>query len=275
MATVMTTDGTKLAATDHGGTDRPVVLVHCWPLDQSVFAHQAAALVAAGHRVITYDRRGFGASDKPESGYDYGTLTADLAAVIDHFELTDVALVGYSMGGGEVVRYLSHPSGVPVRSLTLLAAVPPFLLQTDDNPQGPLPEEQLESTKAAAAADTADFVTGIVRFFNTVDEELLISEEELARLTEVAQQAAPTAVVECADSWGRTDFRPDVAAVAVPTLILHGDADQAVPLAATGELCHATIPTSTLTVVSGAPHGLTGTHSEQVTQALVEWAAKH
>lgn len=268
-------DGTKLAVTDHGGTGSPVVLVHCWPMDQTVFAHQAAALTAAGHRVITYDRRGFGASDKPVTGYDYGTLTADLAAVIAHCDLTDVALVGYSMGGGEVLRYLSHPEAVPVRSLTLLAAVPPFLLQTEDNPEGPLPAEQLKATQAAAAADTADFVAGIVRFFNSVDDKLLISDRDLSTAIAVAQQASTTAIIECAESWGRTDFRADVQAVDVPTLIVHGDADLAVPLAASGQLCHAMIPTSTLVVVPGAPHGLTGTHAEHVTQALVEWAEKH
>ncbi len=263
---------------DHG-SGRPVVLIHGWPLSGRSWEAQVGPLVEAGHRVVTYDRRGFGASSQPWTGYDYDTFAADLDALLTHLDLTDVTLVGFSMGGGEVVRYLSRYGTARVRSAVLAAAVPPYLHKSADNPDGGLDDATIEQFLQGVRSDRLAFLDGFTKdFFTPGGSGLLkgtaVSEEQRRYALQIAAFASPKGTLDCITAFGRTDFRADVAAVTVPTLVIHGDSDAVVPFEVSGKRAHETIAGSELVLIEGGPHGVNASHAEQFNRALLDFLAR-
>ncbi len=257
---------------DHG-SGPPVVLIHGWPLSGRSWEKQVPALLSAGHRVVTYDRRGFGESSKPTFGYEYDTLASDLHALVTELDLTDAALVGFSMGGGEVARYLGTHGSKRIRKAAFLAAVPPYLLKAPDNPDG-VDGAIFDGIQQGLAADRPAFLAGFLQNFYNVDVlgGKRVS-DELVRLSwTIAAGASPTGTIACVAAWP-TDFRKDLAKIDVPTLVVHGDADRIVPLDISGRRTHAAVRGSRLVVLKDAPHGLTWTHADEVNRALVEFLA--
>ena len=238
---------------DHGA-GKPVVLIHGWPLSGQSWEKQTTALLAAGHRVITYDRRGFGLSDKPVFGYDYDTLAADLHQLITQLDLRDVTIAGFSMGGGEVARYLGKYGSERVKKAAFIAAIPPFLLKTADNPAG-VDGGIFEGIKKAIAADRPGFLSAFLANFYNVDVlgGKLISDQVVQASWNIASGASPKGTLDCVSAW-LTDFRKDLAAISVPVLVVHGDADRIVPLAASAQRTHEAVKGSRLVVIEGAPH---------------------
>lgn len=273
MPTISANDIT-LSYTDSGGEGRPVVLIHGWPLSGASWSEQVPALTDAGYRVLTYDRRGFGHSDKPADGYDYDTFAADLAGLLEGLDLSDVTLVGFSMGGGEIARYLGTRGSERVRSAVLAGAVPPYLLKTDDNPDGGLAEEDVAGMEDGARTDRENFLDGFTTNFFSVDGELKVSEEQRQEALALEKPARDEAVVGCIGAFGRTDFRGDLAKVDVPTLVLHGDSDAIVPIEVSGRRSAEAIADATLVVVEGAPHGFNVSHAEEFNAALLEFLAR-
>ncbi|UOW00836.1 alpha/beta hydrolase [Agrococcus sp. SCSIO52902] len=259
----------RLHIEDSGGDGRPVVLLHGWPLSAEAWAAQTAALTAAGHRVVAYDRRGFGRSDKPDEGYDYDTLAADLDRVLTELDLRDVALVGFSMGGGEVARYVSTYGEERVRSVVFAAAVPPYLLHADDNPEGPLTEEAYRSLRAGLEADREAFFDEFTTGFFSTEEGLQVSEAQRHEGIRLSLQSHQPAALGAMDAWATTDFRDDLGTITVPVLVLHGDGDQTVPFEGSGRRTHETIEHSELHVISGAPHGCNVSHADEFNRALI------
>jgi len=256
------------------GSGSPVVLIHGWPLSGRAWENQIAPLIAAGHRVITYDRRGFGNSSQPWQGYDYDTFAADLDALLTHLDLTGATLVGFSMGGGEVVRYLSRYGSARVIKAVLAAAVPPYLYKSEDNPEGGLDDATIASFENQVTTDRLAFLDGFTTtFFKAGKLSKLISEPNRIYTRDIAAFASPKATLDCIAAWGRTDFRADLAALDVPTLIIHGDSDQIVPFEVSGRRSHAAIPGSTLVVIEGGPHGVNVTHPEEFNTALLDFLA--
>jgi non-heme chloroperoxidase len=255
---------------DHG-SGRPVVLIHGWPLSGDSWEKQVPALVDAGHRVITYDRRGFGRSSRPRTGYDYDTFAADLHKLLTKLDLRDVTLVGFSMGGGEVARYLGAYGSERVRKAVFMAAIPPFLLKTPDNPTG-VDGSVFEGIKAGIVADRPAFLANFLSDFYNVDvfggKE--ISDEAVRLSWNIAASASPKGCLDCVEAW-LTDFRGDLSRIEVPTLVIHGDADRIVPLAASGKPTHQAVKSSKLVLVERGPHGLNWTHAEKVNRALVDF----
>ncbi|MEU9245992.1 alpha/beta hydrolase [Streptomyces sp. NPDC048385] len=258
---------------DHG-TGQPVVLIHGYPLDGHSWEKQAAALLAAGYRVITYDRRGFGRSSQPTTGYDYDTFAADLNTVLETLDLTDVVLVGFSMGTGEVGRYLGTYGSARIAKAAFLASLEPFLLKTDDNADG-VDGGVFEGIKQAVTADRYAYFTAFYQDFYNLDDNLgtRISEEAVRNSWNVAAGASWYASLACVSTW-TTDFRADVAKIDVPALILHGTADRILPIEATAEPFHRALPQAEYVVVEGAPHGLLWTHAQEVTDALLAFLAR-
>ena len=259
---------------DHG-TGAPVVLVHGWPLSGRSWEAQVGALVDAGRRVVTYDRRGFGWSSQPWEGYDYDTFTADLHALLEHLDLRDVALVGFSMGGGEVARYLGTHGADRVSRAVFAAAVPPFLLKGDDNPEGGLDEATIAGFQGGVTGDRLAFLDEFTRtFFAAGDRTDLISEPQRLYARDIAAFASPKGTLDCIAAFGRTDFREDLAKITVPTLVIHGDADAIVPFEVSGRRTHEAIEGSTLVVVEGGPHGLNATHAQEFNAALLDFLGR-
>ena len=257
---------------DHG-EGQPVVLIHGYPLNGHSWERQERVLLAAGYRVITYDRRGFGQSSQPTTGYDYDTFAADLNTLLDHLGLTDVVLVGFSMGTGEVVRYLGTYGSGRVRKAALLGVIPPFLLKTDDNPEG-VDRQVFEDIKAAIVADRyAYFINFFDNFYNTdVLGGTRISDPALRASFTVAVGASPYATYACVDAW-LTDFRGDLPKIDVPTLVVHGTADRILPYEVTAQRLPALIKDVQLVSVDGGPHNIAWTHPEEVNPALLDFLA--
>ena len=256
---------------DHG-SGQPVVLIHGWPLSHRMWEGQISALVAAGFRCIAYDRRGFGESERPASGYDYDTFAADLDSLLTSLDLTNVILAGFSMGGGEVARYLGTYGSARIAKAMFLAAVPPFLLKTDDNPTG-APKEVFDGMMAGATADRVAFLANFFpAFFNydAADKTFPVDAIEFAKW--IAYSASPVGTVQCIRAFGTTDFRADLKKITIPTLVLHGSADHIVPFEGSGKLTAAMIPGATLVVLDGAPHGMTATHGAAVSAEMVKFA---
>ncbi len=256
---------------DHG-SGRPVVLIHGWPLSGRSWEKQVPALVAAGHRVITYDRRGFGASSQPWTGYDYDTFAADLEAVLDHLALTDVTLVGFSMGGGEVARYLARYGSGRVSGAVFAAAVPPYLYLSSDNPDGGLDDATIQQFETGVTGDRMAFLDGFTtNFFAAGNRTDLVSEPFRRYHRTIAEFASPKATLDCITAFGHTDFRSDLGAVDVPTLVVHGDSDGIVPFEVSGKRTHEAISGSGLTLIEGGPHGLNATHPERFNNSLLSF----
>jgi non-heme chloroperoxidase len=254
---------------DHG-SGKPVVLIHGYPLNGASWEKQVAALLAAGHRVITYDRRGFGKSSQPATGYNYDTFAEDLHKLVTHhLELKDFALAGFSMGGGEVARYIGKYGSKGVSKAVFISSVPPFLLKTADNPEG-VDGSVFGGIQKAVAADRYAFFTEFFKNFYNTDLLLgkRVSEEAVQASWNVAAASSATASLACVPTW-HEDFRDDLARVDVPTLVIHGDADRILPINASGSRTAKLIKGARLLVIKDGPHCITWTHAEEVNRELV------
>ena len=252
---------------DHG-SGQPVVLIHGYPLSGASWEKQVPVLLNAGHRVITYDRRGFGKSSQPTSGYNYNTFAEDLHKLITHLELREFALVGFSMGGGEVARYLGKYGSKDVSKAVIISGVPPFLLKTPDNPEG-VDGSVFEGIQKAVAADRYTFFTEFFKNFYNTDLLLnkRVSEQVVRASWNVAAGASATASLACVPTW-HEDFRKDVNKIDVPTLVMHGDADRILPITASGARTAKLIKGARLSVVKDGPHCITWTHADEVNAEL-------
>lgn len=259
---------THLYYEDHG-SGMPVVLIHGYPLSGASWEKQLGVLLAAGHRVITYDRRGFGRSSQPTTGYDYDTFAEDLRKLVTKLDLRDFALVGFSMGGGEVARYLGRYGSKGVRKAVILSGVPPYLLKTPDNPEG-VDKSVFTGIETAISRDRYAFFTDFFKNFYNTDVLLgkRVSAEAVQASWNIAAGSSATATFECVHTW-HTDFRQDLARIDVPTLVMHGDADRILPIAAAGLRTAKLIKGARLVVVEGGPHCITWTHPEIVNPELV------
>jgi non-heme chloroperoxidase len=255
---------------DHG-SGSPVVLIHGWPLSAASWEKQTAALLAAGHRVIRYDRRGFGRSSQPSVGYDYDTLAADLDAVLTTLNLTEVALVGFSMGSGEVTRYIGKYGSKRVRKAVLISALQPFLLKTPDNPPG-VDGSVFDNIKAAIRADRPAFLLEFLHNFYNFDLTggKLVSERVVEDNWNVAAAASARGTLDCVDAWIE-DFREDIRRIDVPTLVMHGDADRILPIEVTGRRLAKEIKGVKFVELKGGPHGVLWTHADQVNAQLLSF----
>jgi len=258
---------------DHG-SGKPVVLIHGYPLSGASWEKQVPVLLDAGHRVITYDRRGFGKSSQPTTGYNYNTFAEDLHKLITQLELRDFALVGFSMGGGEVARYLGKYGSKGVSKAAIISGVPPFLLKTPDNPEG-LDSSVFEGIQKAIVADRYAFFTDFFKNFYNLDVLLgkRVSGQVVQSSWNVAAGSSAVASLACVPTW-HEDFRNDVARIDVPTLVIQGDADRILPIAASGLRAAKLIKGARLLVVKDGPHCITWTHAEQVNTELLEFLGK-
>ncbi len=268
-------DAVHLHINDSGGSGRAVVLIHGWPLSAQAWAPQVSVLQAAGYRVVAYDRRGFGRSDKPLSDYSYDTLADDLQRVMDQCELNDVTLVGFSMGGGEVARYVARHGESRLSSVVFASAVPPYLMKTADNPEGPLTPEKAQQKKYALQLDRDAYFDEFTRNFFSANGVLQVSESQRREAVALCHQSAQHAALACMDSFATTDFRQDLQQISVPTLVIHGGADAIVPIEGSGLRTHRAVLHSTLVRVSGAPHGLNPSHARAFNDALLLFLRAH
>lgn len=258
---------------DHG-SGRPVVLIHGWPLSARSWEKQTPALVDAGYRVVAYDRRGFGKSSQPWTGYDYDTLAADLNTLLRDLNLSEVTLVGFSMGGGEVARYIGRYGTGRVAQAVLAGAVAPYLYKSDQHPDGALDDETIASFEDGVRADRVAFVDGFVtNFFAVGDRTDLVSEPMRAYHRDIAAAASAKGTLDCIGAFSRTDFRDDLKKFDVPTLVIHGDSDAIVPVEVSGERAHQEIVGSQLVVIEQAPHGFNTTHADRFNAVLLEFLA--
>jgi len=255
---------------DHG-SGKPVVLIHGYPLSGASWEKQTAALLSAGHRVITYDRRGFGKSSQPTSGYDYDTFAEDLRRLVMHLELRDIALVGFSMGGGEVARYLGKYGSEGVRKTVILSGVPPYLLKASDNPEG-VDQGVFSGIEAAITGDRYAFFTAFFNDFYNTDVLLgkRVSEQTVQASWNVAVGCSAAATLQCVPTW-YTDFREDLARIDVPTLVMHGDADRILPITASGARTAKLVRGAKYVVVKDGPHNIAWTHADIVNPELVSF----
>jgi non-heme chloroperoxidase len=262
--------GIEIYYEDHGA-GQPVVLIHGYPLSGRAWDKQVPVLLDAGYRVITYDRRGFGKSSQPVTGYDYGTFAADLNTLLEHLDLRDAVLAGHSMGTGEVVRYLARYGSARVAKGVLVGPIPPYLRQADDNPDG-VPQALFDGYAQAARADTPAWMTGFLGNFYNSDTLLgtLVSEQAFQASWNLAVTASATAAVACIGTW-TTDFRDDLPRIDVPMLVIHGDADQVLPLDKTAARLPGLIKDMRLVVIEGGPHAIPWTHAGQVNTALLDF----
>ena len=255
------------------GRGQPVVLIHGWPLSHRMWESQIAALTAAGYRCVAYDRRGFGDSGKPAGGYDYDSFASDLNDLVTQLDLRDVVLVGFSMGGGEVARYVGRYGTSRVAKAALLGAVTPFLLKTSDNPSG-VDKSVFDGMIEGVRKDRVAFLEQFFPNFYNADSGKGPSADLLPFSKWIAWNASPLGTAECITAFGTTDFRADLKKFDVPTLVAHGDADRIVPFDISGKLAHAQIKGSRLEVIQGAPHGFAATHGEQLNQLLLEFLGR-
>jgi non-heme chloroperoxidase len=257
---------------DHG-SGKPVVLIHGWPLSGRSWEAQVPALIAAGHRVITYDRRGFGWSSQPWSGYDYDTFAADLHALMTQLDLKQATLVGFSMGGGEVARYIATYGNARVAKAVFAGAVPPYLYKSADNPEGGLDDATIQQFQNGVTSDRMAFLDGFTAGFFSVGGKLLVSESQRVYARNIAAFASPKGTLDCIAAFSTTDFRGDLAKFKLPTLVIHGDADAIVPFEVSGARTHKAIPGSVLSLIKGAPHGFNLSHAAEFNKSLLAFLA--
>ena len=254
---------------DSGGDGQPVVLVHGWPLSHRMWESQVNALTTAGYRCVAYDRRGFGESGKATGGYDYDTFASDLNDLLESQDLRNVTLAGFSMGGGEVARYIGTYGTRRIAKAALLGAVPPFLLKTNDNQDG-VPQSVFDGMLAGVTSDRLTFLDEFLKnFYNTDANKTSADLVEYSKW--IAWAASPLGTQQCIVAFGTTDFRQDLTKFDVPTLIVHGDADRIVPIDISGKKSHALIPGSRYEVLKGAPHGFAATHAPELNRLLLEF----
>jgi pimeloyl-ACP methyl ester carboxylesterase len=264
----------NLHADDTGGSGRAVVLIHGWPLSGASWSEQVPPLTAAGYRVITYDRRGFGQSDKPKMGYGYDTFAEDLRAVLEALDVTNATLVGFSMGGGEVARYFEKYGTDRVHSAVFASAIPPYLLHGPTNPDGPLTAQQATGMAAGLTANQDKFYDDFMTQFFSVNGALVVTEQQRQDALVLTKQADKNAALQSMASFGATDFRDDLEKVTVPTLVIHGDSDAVVPFEGSGARTHAAIPGSELHVVAGGPHGINVSHAAEFNRVLIDFLGR-
>ena len=271
MPRLTTADDTMLYYKDWNGGGRPVVLIHGWPLNADSWDPVANALADAGHRVIAYDRRGFGRSDQPWTGYDYDTLADDLRDVLSETGAEDAAIVGFSMGGGEVARYMSRHGGRGVRSAALVSSVVPFMLKTPDNPDG-VPQSTFDEMTEGMLQDRPKFLRGFLKdFFGQGVITHNVSDDTLHHAWAMCMMAGLRPTLASAEAFATTDFRPDLPAFTVPTLVIHGTKDQTVPIDAAGRAAAKGIAGAQLIEYEGEPHGLFATATDRLIGNLKDW----
>jgi len=256
------------------GKGKPVILIHGWPLSSAMWEYQLTDLVSSGYRVISYDRRGFGKSSQPWDGYNYDTLADDLKKLIDGLKLVDITLVGFSMGGGEVVRYFSRHGGKNVSKAVLISSITPYMLQTESN-LGGVPQETFDDMVKGIQHDRIGFLDDFGKTFfdgNRLNKPLSGPLLEYYRM--LCSTASHRATVECAKAFAGTDFREEMKSVNVPTLIIHGDADKTVPIDATGKQSAAAVPSNTFIIYEGAAHGLFYTERKKLNTDLLNFISK-
>jgi pimeloyl-ACP methyl ester carboxylesterase len=250
------------------------VLIHGWPLSGRSWEPQVPALISAGHRVITYDRRGFGWSSQPWNGYDYDTFAADLDALLQHLDVKGATLVGFSMGGGEVARYIARYGSGRVAKAVFAAAVPPYLYKAQDNPEGGLDEATIAQFQGGVKKDRIAFLEEFTKGFFSAGGKLQVSELQRIYARDIAAFASPKGTLDCIAAFSRTDFRGDLKKIAIPTLIIHGDSDAIVPFEVSGKRTHQAITGSQLALIKGGPHGLNASHPEPFNKALIEFLGR-
>jgi non-heme chloroperoxidase len=255
---------------DHG-SGSPVVLIHGFPLSGRAWERQERALIAAGHRVITYDRRGFGKSSQPATGYDYDTFAADLDKLLSALDLRDIDLAGHSMGGGEIARYLGAYGSERVRRAAIVSGVPPYLLKTDETPDG-VPQEVFDQIASALTADRFAYFTEWNKNFFNLDQTLgsRISAEAVQDAWNTAVSASPAGTIACVATW-HTDFRADLPKIDIPVLVLHGTEDRILPIQACGARTNELIKDSEYVPIQGASHGLCWTHADEINAELLRF----
>lgn len=273
MPFVTTQDGTDIYYTDWG-SGTPVVLIHGWPLNGDMWEKQATFLAEAGLRVIKYDRRGFGRSGHPWTGYDYDTFAADLNAVVEKLDLQGATLVGFSMGGGEVVRYLSRYGASRVAKAVLMSAVTPFLLKTDDNPEGVDPKI-FSDIEAGIRKNRPDFFKEFaLKFFGRTTFKHTVSEAELDWNQSMVLTGSLRSTLAAAKAWSTTDFRQDLQKITIPVRVIHGTDDSTVPIDVAGRKSAQLLPNATLSEYNGEPHGLFLTASERINEELLDFVCE-
>lgn len=257
------------------GSGQPVILIHGWPLSRKSWEQQVWKIVEEGYRCISYDRRGFGTSSSPWDSYDYSALASDLNAIIEELDLKDAVIVGFSMGGGEVVRYLTDYGSSRISKAALISSIIPLVKQKPDNPAG-VPEEGLDGIIDALQEDRVGFLKEFSKGFYNFEENEgeRVSQAQLDYDFTIASFASPRATIQTALAWMHTDFRPELENVTVPTLIVHGDADATVPIETSAKQAHDGIKYSTYEVIKGAPHGLNVTHSDELNEILISFLKK-
>lgn len=272
MSTFTTRDGVEIYFKDWG-SGKPVLFSHGWPLDADMWDYQMHHLAANGYRAIAFDRRGFGRSSQPWNGYDYDTFADDIGELIEHLDLRDVTLVGFSMGGGDVSRYLARHGSSRVAKLALLGAVTPLFGQKPDFPQG-VEQGVFDGIRAGLLKDRAQFLADFAPVFYGTNQGQTVSAGVFTQTLNIALLASLKGTLDCVTAFSETDFRPDMAKVDVPTLVIHGDADQVVPFETTGKLAAELIRGAELKVYAGAPHGFAVTHAEQLNRDLLAFVAR-
>ena len=258
---------------DHG-SGKPIVLIHGWPLSGRSWENQVPALVEAGYRVITYDRRGFGDSSQPWDGYDYDTFAADLDVLLQHLDLREVTLIGFSMGGGEVVRYIANYGQERIAKAVLASAVPPYLYKSADNPDGGLDDAAIAGFEDGIKTDRLAFLDSFATSFFSAGDELMVSQPQRDYARDLAASASPKGTLDCVAAFGRTDFRGDLEKISVPTLVIHGDSDGVVPFEVSGKRSAELIKGAELVVIEGGPHAINASHAQRFNQALLAFLAR-
>lgn len=263
----------NLHVDDYGGSGRPVILIHGWPLSGASWKYQLSALNEAGFRVITYDRRGFGRSDKPVTGYSYKTLAQDLSGIIEALNLRDVTLVGFSMGGGEVAQYIADFGESRLHSVVFAGAITPMMMNLPNNPEGPLDKTKAAAMTLSLTTDSDAFYKDFIKqFFSpNANGTMLVSDAQYQETLVLCKQASKLAALEAMQAFALADFREDLKKISVPTLVIHGDADGTVSFEGSGARTHQAIKHSQLHIIEGAPHGFNVSHAEKFNTALISF----
>lgn len=253
------------------GSGKPIILIHGWPLSGAMWEYQVPALIESGHRVITYDRRGFGKSSRPYTGYDYDSMAEDLHDLIKKLDLRDVILAGFSMGGGELAQYVGTFGTSRISKLIFISSIAPFLLKTEDNPDG-APDDVFKGMEDNVKNDRLGFLKGFGEgFVNYEDNKDRISQGQLDYNFQIAAAASPKGTLDCINAFGRTDLRDALKKIDVPTLFIHGDADNIVPIEPSSKQGHELVEDSRLEIIKDAPHGLYVTHTEELNEILLDF----